>query len=42
MKQKAKTDAVAEKMLAYERLNPTFRMYGPHTRREFLNLASWP
>jgi hypothetical protein len=41
MKQKAKTDAVAEKKLAYERPNPTFRTYGPRTRREFINLASW-
>jgi hypothetical protein len=36
MKKKAKSDAVAERKLAYERPNPTFRAYGPRTRREFL------
>jgi predicted TIM-barrel fold metal-dependent hydrolase len=41
MKKKAKIDAVADKRLAYEQPNPTFRTYGPRTRREFLNLASW-
>jgi predicted TIM-barrel fold metal-dependent hydrolase len=41
MRKKAKTDAFAEKKIAYEQPNPTFRTYGPRTRREFLNLASW-
>lgn len=34
-------DAVAEARLAYnERPNPSFRTYGPRTRREFLNLRA--
>ncbi len=37
----AGTDAIAREKLAAERPNPTFRTYGPRTRREFLNLASW-
>jgi hypothetical protein len=41
MKKNAGSDAVADKKLAYERPNPTFRTYGPRTRREFINLASW-
>jgi hypothetical protein len=41
MKKKARTDAVAQHKLAYERPNPSFRTYGPRTRREFLNLTSW-
>jgi hypothetical protein len=40
MKKKAKTDAVTEKKLAYERPNPSFRTYGPRTRGEFLNFVS--
>lgn len=38
---RARTDAVARAKLARERTNPSFRTYGPRTRREFLNLARW-
>lgn len=41
MSKRARSDAVARQKLAYERPNPSFRTYGPRTRREFLNLASW-
>ncbi len=41
LSQRARSDAVARQKLAYERPNPSFRTYGPRTRREFLNLASW-
>jgi uncharacterized protein len=34
-------DAMSREKLAYERPNPSFRTYGPRTRREFLNLARW-
>ncbi len=42
LKKSAHEDAVAQQRLAYvEQPNPSFRTYGPRTRREFLNLASW-
>lgn len=41
MKRRMGGDAVARKRVAYEQSNPTFRTYGPRTRREFLNLRSW-
>ena len=41
LKKSAAHDAVAQRRLAYEQPNPSFRTYGPRTRREFLNLASW-
>jgi hypothetical protein len=40
-KKNTKRDAVAQHKVAYERSNPSFRTYGPRTRREFLNLARW-
>jgi uncharacterized protein len=39
MKKHAASDAVAREKLALERPNPSFRTYGPRTRREFLHLA---
>jgi predicted TIM-barrel fold metal-dependent hydrolase len=42
LQKRAGGDAVAQRRLAYvEQPNPSFRTYGPRTRREFLNLASW-
>ena len=42
LKKSAHKDAVTQQRLAYvEQPNPSFRTYGPRTRREFLNLASW-
>jgi predicted TIM-barrel fold metal-dependent hydrolase len=41
IKKRSGDDAVAREKAAYERPNPSFRTYGPRTRREFLNLRSW-
>jgi uncharacterized protein len=41
LRKRAHRDAVEQQRVAYERPNPSFRTYGPRTRREFLNLARW-
>lgn len=41
LKKRTGDDAVAYRRVAYERPDPSFRTYGPRTRREFLNLRSW-
>ncbi|HEU4531098.1 MAG TPA: amidohydrolase family protein [Steroidobacteraceae bacterium] len=41
LQQRTIGDAVARERVANERPNPSFRTYGPRTRREFLNLAKW-
>jgi uncharacterized protein len=41
LRQRARRDAIEQERVAHERPNPSFRTYGPRTRREFLNLARW-
>ena len=41
LRERAHRDAIEQERLAYERPNPSFRTYGPRTRREFLNLSRW-
>ncbi len=40
--ERASGDAVTRQKAAYlERPDPSFRTYGPRTRREFVNLRTW-
>jgi predicted TIM-barrel fold metal-dependent hydrolase len=41
LRKRAHSDAIERERVAYERPNPSFRTYGPRTRREFLNLSRW-